>query len=88
MTIHERKTARASLYEQEIYWKRELGSEIPLLEIPLGHPRPPVKSFIRAMRTMELDENLYLELKKFFYVRASRYLLGYLLHSKSFYCVT
>ncbi|WP_338505716.1 non-ribosomal peptide synthase/polyketide synthase [Pseudomonas poae] len=45
------------------YWCATLGSEHPLLELPLDHPRPAVQSHRGARRQIHLDTALVTELK-------------------------
>ncbi|WP_448724800.1 non-ribosomal peptide synthase/polyketide synthase [Pseudomonas farris] len=48
---------------QLTYWTEKLGSEQPLLELPLDHPRPAQQSFRGARLPITLDESLSNELK-------------------------
>ena len=45
------------------YWCARLGSEHPLLELPLDHPRPALQSHRGARRQLHLDAALVAELK-------------------------
>jgi amino acid adenylation domain-containing protein len=56
---------RVSLAAQEAYWKKQLGGALPVLELPLDYSRPPVQSFIRSRKVVELDGELGWEIKKF-----------------------
>ncbi|MCP5048077.1 MAG: AMP-binding protein, partial [bacterium] len=40
-----RQKQTETLKNQETYWLKEFSGEIPLLDLPLDHPRPPVQSF-------------------------------------------
>ncbi|MBB2885147.1 MULTISPECIES: non-ribosomal peptide synthase/polyketide synthase [Pseudomonas] len=48
---------------QLAYWCEKLGSEQPLLELPLDHPRPAQQSFRGARLPIALDESLSNALK-------------------------
>jgi non-ribosomal peptide synthetase component F len=63
--IYKQQDVRISLAEQETYWQKQLAGDLPILEIPLDHPRPVVQSLRRTSESIELDEKFYLELKKF-----------------------
>nr|WP_314532430.1 non-ribosomal peptide synthase/polyketide synthase [uncultured Pseudomonas sp.] len=45
------------------YWCTRLGTEHPVLELPLDHPRPAVQSHRGARRQVHLDSGLVAELK-------------------------
>jgi len=59
------QVVKNSLSEQEAYWQKQLGSVLPVLEIPFKRSRVPVLSFVRIKETIKLDEKLNLELNKF-----------------------
>ncbi len=65
MVVDNWRVIRASLAAQEAYWKKQLGGELPVVELPLDYSRPPVQSFIRSSEVVELDSELCSELKKF-----------------------
>ena len=44
--------------EQVRYWKRQLGGELPILNLPTDRPRPPVLSYMGADEYFELTEEL------------------------------
>ncbi|HEY0603841.1 MAG TPA: condensation domain-containing protein, partial [Herpetosiphonaceae bacterium] len=53
--IWQRQHLSGDLLEREIaYWRRQLESIPPLLELPADHPRPPVQSFRGAAHTFPL----------------------------------
>ncbi|WP_431479914.1 non-ribosomal peptide synthase/polyketide synthase [Pseudomonas simiae] len=45
------------------YWRTRLGTEHPVLELPLDHPRPALQSHRGARRQVQLDNALVAELK-------------------------
>ncbi len=52
------------------YWSRQLGGELPMLDLPTDRPRPAVRSWRGAHRTFRLSPRLSEQLKKL--VRAER----------------
>src|SRR6185312_3897859 len=54
----------AVLAEQLSYWKQQLGGELPVLELPLDHGRPPVQTFRGERRTLSLTRETTAELKR------------------------
>jgi len=54
----------APLEEQAQYWKRHLGGNPPLLELPTDRPRPAVQSFQGASQTFALDKSVSEKLKE------------------------
>ena len=51
------------LAEQLSYWRRQLGGELPLLELPTDKPRPAVQSYRGARESITLSEELTQQLK-------------------------
>src|SRR6266704_3178965 len=45
------------------YWRQELAGELPMLNLPLDRPRPPVQTYRGASCTFELGEELSKQLK-------------------------
>jgi thioester reductase-like protein len=45
------------------YWQEQLGGDLPVLDLPLDRPRPPVQSYNGAAHSFSLDEGLTRELK-------------------------
>ena len=45
--------------KQLAYWKQQLAGELPLLELPADHKRPPVQTFNGASRSLLLGNDLY-----------------------------
>lgn len=51
------------LESQLNYWKQQLGSSPPVLELPTDRPRPPVQTFSGSKQVQVLSKNLTEELK-------------------------
>src|ERR1041385_5374802 len=51
------------LEEQLSYWRRQLGGELPVLELPADRPRPAVQSFRGGRQSITLSEELTQQLK-------------------------
>ena len=47
-----------TLQKQLNYWKKQLGGELPLLELPTDRPRPAVQTFNGAREWLSLSEQL------------------------------
>ncbi len=47
--------ARAAMAHHEAYWLQSLSGDLPLLELPLDHARPPIKSYRGAIETVRLN---------------------------------
>jgi amino acid adenylation domain-containing protein/non-ribosomal peptide synthase protein (TIGR01720 family) len=58
---HEKQ--REELKKQEVYWLGEFSGDIPILNLPLDHPRPAVQSFEGGMISCKLDEERVNRLK-------------------------
>ena len=52
-------------HQQELFWRRMLSGELPILELPLDHPRPPVQSFSRSDCMITLDRRFYASIRVF-----------------------
>ncbi|NEQ08700.1 MAG: amino acid adenylation domain-containing protein, partial [Moorea sp. SIO4E2] len=46
------------------YWKQQLSGELPVLELPLDYPRPPVPSYTGGKKSLKLSEKLTSSLKQ------------------------
>jgi len=46
------------------YWKQELSGDLPVLDLPILRPRPPVQTYSGASYGFELDEGLVRRVKK------------------------
>jgi amino acid adenylation domain-containing protein len=45
------------------YWQQELAGELPMLNLPIDRPRPPVQTYRGASHTFQLDQELSRRLK-------------------------
>ena len=63
--MSQNRAIKNSLSEQEVYWPKQLGPVLPVLEIPFKRSRVPVQSLRRIKETIKLDEKLGLEINKF-----------------------
>ena len=55
----QRKSLRPdSLTEHISYWRRQLGTDLPVLNLPTDHPRPPVQTFRGSMHPFTLSSSL------------------------------
>jgi amino acid adenylation domain-containing protein len=60
---HQREQRARSAYDEQLaYWTTQLSGELPLLQLPADHPRPPVQryegAFIRHLVSVELTERI------------------------------
>ncbi len=51
------------LQSQLDYWRQQLSGELPVLQLPTDHPRPPVKTYQGAHQSLELSKDLTQALK-------------------------
>ncbi|MBD2772939.1 non-ribosomal peptide synthetase [Iningainema tapete] len=57
-------TDKQELQERQLdYWKQQLASAMPLLELPTDYPRPPIQTFSSAIQEFKLNSNLTAQLK-------------------------
>ncbi|MBD2682800.1 MULTISPECIES: non-ribosomal peptide synthetase/type I polyketide synthase [Nostoc] len=49
----------------ESYWLEKFTSSIPVLDLLTDRPRPPVKTYLGNRQTIQLDANLYRQIKQF-----------------------
>jgi len=47
-----------------VYWRDKLSGDLPHLELPTDHPRPPIQQFAGARHLFQLDWNLTEQLKQ------------------------
>ena len=52
------------LAEQTAYWRQQLGGELPVLQLPTDHPRPPVQTFRGAMQKLHVRKEVAEALKR------------------------
>ena len=60
----QRRNGRITLGEQEVYWQKVLGGQLPVLNLH-DHPRPLVQSFVKQRESVELNEKLIRKLADF-----------------------
>lgn len=53
-----------SFHKHEIYWKSVFEGNIPVLELPVDKPRPPIRTFHGAVVYKDLPQQLYKELNR------------------------
>ena len=46
------------------YWEKQLGGELPVLDLPLDHVRPPVQTFRSERRRLRLSKEITEDLKR------------------------
>jgi NRPS condensation-like uncharacterized protein len=51
-----KRIAMGKLKDQEDYWLREFADEIPVLDLPVDFPRPPVQEFAGSLVNFEIKE--------------------------------
>ncbi len=52
------RLAGGQLEEDERYWLSRLGGPLPLLDLPIDHPRPPVQTYSGAAQELKLGADL------------------------------
>lgn len=61
----QRQWFQGEIKEQQLnYWRQHLGGELPILDLPTDHPRPPVQSYRGALHAVLLPWTLYTALKE------------------------
>lgn len=50
--------------KQLTYWKEQLSGDLPRLELPCDHPRPPIQTFSGATQTLMVSKDLIEALKR------------------------
>jgi len=62
--VWQREWLQGEVLEQQLrYWKKRLGGELPILELPTDRPRPAVQSFRGTFRHVALPQELSARLK-------------------------
>ncbi|MBD2015334.1 amino acid adenylation domain-containing protein [Microcoleus sp. FACHB-53] len=51
------------LESQRDYWKQQLNGNLPILQLPIDYPRPPVQTYPGGYQSLELPKNLTQALK-------------------------
>ncbi|WP_026736179.1 non-ribosomal peptide synthetase [Fischerella sp. PCC 9605] len=49
----------------ESYWLEQFSATIPILDLPTDRPHPPIKTYKGSRTTIQLDANLFRQVKKF-----------------------
>jgi len=63
-TIWQREWWQSEVRESALsYWKQQLGGELPILELPTDHRRPPVQTYRGARQYLNLSQDLTNALK-------------------------
>lgn len=65
LSIREASHKAGHFDEQELYWRKQLSAELPILDLPYDRPRPQVKSFAGGRETVRLDQSSFNRLKEF-----------------------
>ncbi|MBV9389924.1 MAG: amino acid adenylation domain-containing protein, partial [Chroococcidiopsidaceae cyanobacterium CP_BM_ER_R8_30] len=60
----EQQSKSPEITKQEAYWIGQFADQIPVLELPTDHPRPPVKTYSGARTSLQVEANLYAEIKR------------------------
>ncbi|MFP5262232.1 MAG: condensation domain-containing protein, partial [Blastocatellia bacterium] len=61
--VWQRENLRGEALEKQLsYWRQQLGGEIPVLELPTDHPRPPTETFNGAQLSKTLSQTLSREI--------------------------
>ncbi|BAZ34002.1 amino acid adenylation (plasmid) [Cylindrospermum sp. NIES-4074] len=62
--VWQRQYLQGEVLESQLsYWKQQLGSSFPLLQLPTDYPRPAVQTYRGASQSLELSNNLVIALK-------------------------
>ena len=62
--VWQRQYLTGELLEKQLnYWKQQLASTPPLLELPTDKPRPPIQTYNGAIAKFQLDQNLTKQLQ-------------------------
>src|SRR5262249_26004435 len=58
-TVWQREWLQGNVLEEQLsYWRRQLGGELPLLELPTDHPRPAVQTYRGKTRSQLLPAEM------------------------------
>jgi aspartate racemase len=62
--VWQRQWLQGKVLETQLsYWKQQLGSSLPILQLPTDYPRPPVQTYPGAYQALELSLDLTEALK-------------------------
>jgi amino acid adenylation domain-containing protein len=53
------------------YWEKQLGGELPVLNLPTDHPRPPVQTYNGTTATFDIEESINQQIIEFSKVTGS-----------------
>ena len=68
--VWQREWLQGEVLEQQLsYWRRQLGGELPVLQLPADKPRPPVQSLRGRSLSFSLSGELTAGLKKLSYAK-------------------
>ena len=60
----QRQWMQGEVLESELaFWKKQIGSIPPVLELPTDHPRPAVQTYLGDVRTFRIQSSLFTSLK-------------------------
>jgi len=63
-SLWQRQWFQGEVLETQLsYWKQQLGGDLPVLQMPLDHPRPAVQSFQGSWQSLTIPESLSAGLK-------------------------
>ncbi len=63
--VWQKKKLESEIKEKQLaYWKKKLGGNLPVLELPTDHPRPPVKSYRGSHRKATIKGKLLEAVRK------------------------
>ena len=61
----QRQWLQGEVLESQLnYWKQQLSGELPVLELPIDYPRPPVQAFTSGKTSIKLSSELTLSLQE------------------------
>ncbi|MBW4594267.1 MAG: amino acid adenylation domain-containing protein [Brasilonema angustatum HA4187-MV1] len=61
----EQQSQTEEMAAHESYWLEKFASSTPVLNLPIDHPRPPIKTYRGNRQTLRLNASLYREVKQF-----------------------
>ncbi|WP_375501417.1 amino acid adenylation domain-containing protein [uncultured Nostoc sp.] len=60
----EQQSQTEEMAAHESYWLEKFASSTPVLNLPIDHPRPPIKTYRGNRQTLRLNASLYREVKQ------------------------
>ncbi|MEA5506597.1 amino acid adenylation domain-containing protein [Halotia wernerae UHCC 0503] len=61
----EQQSQTSEMQAHESYWLAKFKAATPLLDLPIDRPRPPIKTYTGSRKTIQLDANLFRQVKNF-----------------------